>query len=330
MNRSVVLLEPGRLSLREVPEPDPAPDEAVVRVRRVGVCGTDWHALAGRHPAVTYPRVLGHELAVVVEHLPAGTDDVRVGDICAVRPYVDDVASRASLRGRPNCCESLRVLGVHVDGGMCDRLAVRADLLLPANDLPLDAVALVEPLAIGCHAVARAHVDATDDVLVIGAGPIGAAVAQFALPDAASVTLVDVSPARLTRAEAILPGSNLQVSSSFPAARRFDVVFDATGSAASMTRAFDAVGAGGRLVFVGVTRESLTFDAAEFHRREVTLLASRNATHDDFARVLAAVRSAEAQPQRWVTHRLTLDDVPSSFLRLQQEPSLFKAVVEID
>jgi threonine dehydrogenase-like Zn-dependent dehydrogenase len=243
--RQVVLVEPGRFVRRDVPPPRPGEGEALVRVHRIGICGTDLHAYAGRQPFFTYPRVLGHELSATVESVPADETRLRAGDLCAVRPFLNDPESRASLRGRPNCCESLRVLGVHVDGGMGDLLAVETRFLHPVPDLDVEAAALIEPLSIGCHAVGRGRPTPEDRTLVIGAGPIGLATAQFAALAGAPLTILDLSPARRASAQAIVPAATV-VEALAPDAR-FDCVFDATGSAASMMKAFDTVASGGRL-----------------------------------------------------------------------------------
>jgi len=325
--QQVVLLEPGRFALRDVPPPRPGEGEALVRVHRIGVCGTDLHAYAGRQPFFTYPRVLGHELAVTVEEAPAGDTRVKAGDVCAIRPFINDPTSRASLRGRPNCCEKLRVLGVHIDGGMGDLLAVESRFLHPVPDMDLDAAALIEPLSIGCHAVGRGRPSPEDRTLVIGAGPIGLATAQFVALAAAPLTIVDLSPARRAAAAAIVRAAEV-VEAVDPAAR-FDCVFDATGNAASMSHAFDYVASGGRLVFVGLTLEPITVNDVELHRRELTLLASRNATPADFERVIAAVRGGHIDPLTWVTHRLALDEIVERFDDVRADPNLIKAIVTL-
>jgi 2-desacetyl-2-hydroxyethyl bacteriochlorophyllide A dehydrogenase len=325
--QQVVLLEPGRFALRTVDAPRPAVHEALVRVQRIGVCGTDLHAYTGRQPMFTYPRVLGHELAVTVERVPAGDTRVRVGDQCAVRPFLNDPQSRASLRGRPNCCESLRVLGVHIDGGMGELLAIDTRFLHPVPDLDVEAAALIEPLSIGCHAVGRGRPTPEDQTLVIGAGPIGLATAQFAALAGAPLTIADLSERRRATASAIVPTAT--VVDAVPADARFDCVFDATGSAASMMRAFGAVAAGGRLVYVGLTLEPLTIDDVELHRREITLLASRNATPADFERVIAAVRGGHVDPRSWITHRLDLSSLPEAFDEVRADPALIKAIVAL-
>jgi alcohol dehydrogenase len=195
--RQVVLQEPGGLVLRDAPPPAPEDGMAIIRVHRVGVCGTDFHAFEGTQPFFTYPRVLGHELSGVVESLPSGALGVQTGDRCAVRPFLFDPASRASRRGRTNCCESLKVLGVHVDGGMGEYLPVPQAFLHPSTTLGLDDLVLVEPLSIGCHAVRRGQATAEDVVLVIGAGPVGLAVATFARLAGARVTVLDLAESRL-------------------------------------------------------------------------------------------------------------------------------------
>jgi 2-desacetyl-2-hydroxyethyl bacteriochlorophyllide A dehydrogenase len=325
--RQVILEEPGRFTLRDAADPQPSSDEALVRVRRIGVCGTDLHAFTGRQPFFSYPRVLGHELAITVERAPAGDTRVRVGDRCAVRPFLNDPTSRASQRGRVNCCESLRVLGVHIDGGMGDLLAIPSRFLHPVPALALEELALIEPLSIGCHAVSRAGLTPADEVLVIGAGPIGLASAQFAVLSGAAVTVVDLSERRLELVKRLMPAA---VTATMPAdGARFDCVFDATGSAASMMRAFDFVAAGGRLVFVGLTLDPITFADPDFHRREITLLASRNATPADFDRVIAAVVNRQIEPAAWITHTLSLDEVPARFDEVRRDAALVKAVIHV-
>lgn len=334
--KSLRLETPGQLAPLDVPEaPAPSLGEALVRVRRVGVCGTDYHAYRGRQPFFAYPRILGHELAVEVLDVRAGLGrpvagpsklgpyvaDLQPGERCALAPYLFCGRCLACRRGRTNCCANLRVLGVHVDGGMRERITVPVANLHRSTRLSFDELALVEPLAIGAHAVARAAIEPGEDALVIGAGPIGLAVVQAALIAGAFVIVAEVNERRridaaerFPHAMAIAPGDDLM-----DALRRTDrddlptVVFDATGSLESMRGAFDYVGAGGRLVLVGLAQGDVGFHDPEFHRRELTLLATRNATGADFNRVIAWLEEGRIDAASWITHRAALDELPSVF-----------------
>src|SRR3954452_3266088 len=182
----------------ELPEPNPPGlGEALVRVHRVGICGTDISAYLGKMPFVTYPRILGHELGVEVLSVGEGVTHVRAGDRCSVEPYINDPSSYASRRGRPNCCERLQVLGVHIDGGMRPQFIVPARKLHPARSLSFEQLALVETLAIGCHAVSRSGLAGDETCLIIGAGPIGLATLEFVKLTGAKRGVGDLSQSRL-------------------------------------------------------------------------------------------------------------------------------------
>lgn len=295
---------------------------AVVRIRRIGVCGTDLHAFAGRQPFFTYPRVLGHELGVEVESVSPGDHGLKAGDRCAVEPYYNCGRCPSCRRGRTNCCESLQVLGVHIDGGMREQLAVPVERLYRSDDLTLDQLALVETLSIGRHAVRRANVTDGQAVLVVGAGPIGLSVTQFARAAGATVTVLDTNAARVAFAERF-GATGVRSAGS----RTYDVVFDATGNKAAMERSFDLVGFGGTLVFVGLVQDRVSFDDPLFHRREMTVLASRNSAAA-FPPIIADIAAGRIDTTPWITHRLALADVPGRFPRLPGDPTLLKAMID--
>ncbi len=267
--RTVVLEEPGRLMAADTPEPGPPPPGiALVRVRRIGVCGTDFHAWHGRQPFFTFPRILGHELGVEVVEVGAGTSGVAAGDRCAVEPYLNCGSCTACRRGRGNCCERMRVLGVHVDGGMRELLHVPAAKLHPSRVLDLDTLALVETLSVGAHAVGRGQPGDADRVLVIGAGPIGLSVAAFASERGAPVVMMDVSAARLDFCRRALPA--VRVLQAVGADRSAMVreacggegpthVFDATGNAASMSGAITLAAHAATVVYVGLFQGDVVF-----------------------------------------------------------------------
>ena len=319
-----MLNAPGDLVERQLPAPKASSGEALVRIRRVGVCGSDFHALAGRHPAYTYPRVLGHELAGEVVEVGSNERGIKAGDLCAIDPYVNCGVCTACTRGRTNCCELLTVLGIHVDGGMQALLPVRLDLVHKSTKLSVDQLALIETLGIGAHAVVRGEVKAGDETLVIGAGPIGLGVIIFAKAAGANVRVIEPNPFRQNFAEQlgaeVVPGPNKLLA---------DVVFDATGSAGSMGRSLFYVAPTGRLVFVGLTRDPVSIDDALLHKREVTLYASRN-SRNQFPRIIRMMEEGKIDIASWITDRMLLREVPLRLKDLPTKSTLIKGLVELD
>ena len=323
--KQVVLEQPGRLAVMQVPEEcSPGPGEALVEVRRIGVCGTDLHAYRGRQPFFAYPRVLGHELGVEVSAVGPGVTQVVPGDRCAVEPYLNCGRCIACRHGRTNCCAELKVLGVHVDGGMRERLIVPATKLHPSTKLTYDQLALVETLGIGAHAVARAALQPGETVAVLGSGPIGLAVIQFAVAAGARVLVVDLNPSRLSlcRERTGLPGSDLIDGSSADIAQRLAAqtdgdmpiaVFDATGNPTSMASAFGYPAQGGRLILVGLVNGDISFNDPNLHRRELTVMGSRNSLATDFRNIIGLVELGRIDTAAWITHRASLEETPARF-----------------
>jgi len=322
--RQILLAAPGKLVERQVQRPVPSPGEALVRIRRVGVCGSDFHALAGRHPVYTYPRVLGHELSGEVVEIPPNPQGIQIGDKCAIDPYINCGSCHACLLGRTNCCEQLRLYGVHVDGGMQGFLSVRLDLLHKSAILSLDQLALIETLGIGAHAVSRSHLKKGESVLVIGAGPIGLGVMKFAQNAGARVRVVEHNPLRRRFSELMGAEAFAEVDGQMA-----DVVFDATGSPESMSKSLQNVAPAGRLVYVGLTKDPVSIDDSLLHRREITLYASRNSC-GQFARIIHMIEEGRLDTTPWITDRMALTEVPRLLQELPAKSTLIKAVVELD
>lgn len=334
---ALVCLEPGKLQVESRPSPHSDADRALVRPRRVGICGTDYHIFEGKHPFLKYPRVMGHELAVEVVDAPAGSG-LKPGEIFAVNPYISCGRCIACRKGKPNCCVQVSVLGVHEDGGLAGLLRVPPANLVRADGLTVDQCAVVEFLAIGAHAVRRGSVTDADRVLVVGAGPIGLGVALFAHLSGGKVAVLDQDPGRLTAAKLIVGDvmtvaadvSGAKTLDAFTDGEGFDVVFDATGNSGAMEQGFEYVANGGRYVLVSVVKEAITFMDPDFHRKEITLFGSRNATSEDFERVVAAIRDGKVPVDRIITHRTDLRGAVQDIPRWATDKSgLIKAVIEL-
>lgn len=321
--RQITLDQPGSFSEQSASPPAPGPGEALVAVRSIGVCGTDLHAFAGRQPFFEYPRILGHELGVEILQIPENDRGIAVGDRCAVEPYINNPESHASKLGRPNCCEELQVMGVHVDGGMRGFFTVPVRLLYKSDKLSYDQLALVETLGIGQHAVERSGIAAGQHALVVGAGPIGLGAMQFALAEGATVTALDISPERRAFVESLGIEAVGDVGG-----RTFDFVFDATGSKASMEKSFDYCAHGATLVFIGLVQDAISFHDPTFHRKELTLKSSRNSAHA-FPKIIQMIEEGRIDTGPWVNHKLKLGQVVADFQQLRGIPDLVKAVIEV-
>jgi threonine dehydrogenase-like Zn-dependent dehydrogenase len=336
--KTIVLEEPGRFRLTHTAAPGPArPGEALVRIHRVGVCGSDLHAFKGNQPFFSYPRVVGHELGVEIVDVGSNDRGLGAGDCCAVEPYLNCGHCIACRRGKTNCCVHLQVLGVHTDGGMRDQMIVPVGKLHKSTRLSPDQLAMVEMLTIGAHAVRRAQLEPGENVLVIGAGPIGLSTLQFAQLVGARVSALEISAwrrefcQRHLLVERCLDGVG-DTGKRLEALLNGDLpttVFDATGSPKSMMQALQYVANGGKLVYVSLVQADLTFHDPELHRREVTLIRSRNALAADFTWALQMLEDGRIDLGPWMTHRAPAEKMVEEFPGwLDPERGVIKALVE--
>jgi len=341
--KALQLDQPKSWKQIDIPEPPPpGPGEALVQIHRVGVCGTDLGGYLGKFPFFSYPRIPGHELGVKVIEVGDGVNNVQVGDHCSVEPYINCQTCYSCKRGFTNCCEHHQTLGVMCDGGLTERMILPARKLHPANNLTSEQAALVETLAIGCHAVDRAKVQQGENVLIIGAGPIGLSALEFVRVAGARAIVADLSDKRLDFVTGTLgvpdtiqvqgDDSDIEKLEALTDNQRADVVIDATGHHLSMVRAMEMAAFAGRVAYVGITQQNLDFPhAPAMHRRELTLLASRNALSRDFTRIIDLIEKGTIKTDPWITHHASFDEVADSFPSWT-DPStgVLKAVIHVD
>ncbi len=340
--KALQLASPRTFRPVEIPEPAaPGPGEALLRVHRIGICGTDLAGFLGKMPFFSYPRIPGHELGVEVLAVGTGVTNVKPGDRCAVEPYLNCGHCYTCRRGHTNCCETNQTLGVMCDGGLCERLILPARKLHVSTTLGYDALALVETLAIGCHAVNRGDPQPGEHVLVIGAGPIGLSAIVFAKLSGAKTVVMDMNAQRLAfvREKMGVPdtilaageGDELRQLAALTSGQLADVVIDATGSNQSMGSALKYNAFKGRLVYVGITPAEVSFPhAPALHRRELDIRASRNALPGDFKQIIKLIEEGRIDTRPWITHRATFDTMIAAFPGwTQPETGVIKAMVSL-
>ena len=318
---ALVCTEPGNFEYTEIADPPMTAGHAIVKIRKIGICGTDLHAFEGTQPFFHYPRILGHELSGELMDFDDAPGFQR-GEAVTFLPYLNCGNCIACRAGKTNCCVNLKVCGVHVDGGMVDYYSIPSRLLVHSNDLDLTELAMVEPLAIGAHGIRRAEVQSGEFVLVMGAGPIGLATMEFAKVKGAEIMAMDLNPHRLEFCKNILGISNIinaanpdiiEQISDITHGNMPTVVIDASGNRKAIHSGLNYLAHGGRYILIGLQKEEIMFSHPDFHRKEATLMSSRNATRDDFEYVIKNLVNRKINPRSFITNRVKFIDAAAGF-----------------
>ena len=336
---TLICTEPGKFTYEDREIPVLKEGHAIIKIKRIGICGTDLHAFEGTQPYFEYPRVLGHELAgelIEFDNAPGFETGERVTFI----PYFNCGHCIACRSGKPNCCVSLKVFGVHIDGGMTGYVSLPSHTLVHSNGLGFDELALVEPLAIGAHGVRRANIKPGEFVLVIGAGPIGLGTMEFARIAGGKVIALDINEGRLKfckqklKVDYAINAFSADVVQQLKEITNGDmptVVIDATGSLKAINNAFQYMAHGATYVLIGLQKGEISFSHPEFHKREGTLMSSRNATRADFEHGIASMKNGLVDPLTYITHRVKFNEVKDEFASwLNPENGVIKAMVTVD
>lgn len=336
--KTLVCTRPGEFEYTNGERPELKTGHAMIKIRRIGICGTDLHAFEGTQPFFEYPRILGHELSgelIAVDGAPG----FEVGEVVTFIPYFYCGKCIACRNGKQNACVNIKVCGVHQHGGMVEYLSVPSYSLIHGEGLSFDALALVEPLAIGAHGVRRAGVTKDEFVLVMGAGPIGLGTMEFARIAGGKVIVLDINNNRLKfckeklKVEHTINGMDADVSEQLMKITNGDmptVVIDATGNLKAINNAFQYMAHGARYVLIGLQKGEICFSHPEFHKREATLMSSRNATREDFEHVISCMKRKEVDPTTYITHRVLFEQVQVEFEGwLNPSNGVIKVMVEM-
>lgn len=337
--KTLICSEPGKLRYGMARPPEAKPGYAIIRIRRIGICGTDLHAYEGTQPFFNYPRILGHELSG--ELIDTGdADGFKVGETVTFLPYYHCGYCFACRSGKPNCCVNMQVCGVHIDGGMTEYLSVPSTALVHGKGLNPDELALVEPLAIGAHAISRANITPGAFVLVVGAGPIGLFTMAFARIAGAKVIALDLNESRLgfckdkINVDYTINAGSAYVADDLSALTNGDmpsIVIDATGNQSAINNSFRYMSHGAKYILVGLQKGEVRFNHPEFHRREGTLMSSRNALRSDFNKVIDFIHSGLIKPEDFITNRMPFEQAKNAFeSMLNQGNDQIKSMISLD
>lgn len=309
---------PGRFSYGEKAAPVPADGEVLLRVRRLGFCGSDLNTFRGGNPLVSFPRIPGHEIAATIQAVTPGVPtEFQPGQAVTLLPYTTCGHCSACRAGRVNACRHNQTLGVQQDGAFTEWIVAGWEKLIPAPTLGLHEIALVEPLAVGFHAVARGRVAPSDTVLVFGCGMIGlGAVAGAALHRGATVIAVDVEDrklevARRAGAAHVINSAKENLHERLLAltdGHGPDVAIEAVGLPATFTACVDEVCFAGRVVYIGYAKAPVSYETKYFVMKELDIMGSRNATRTDFAEVVRLLSSGRYPVEETITRTVPFDE----------------------
>lgn len=329
--KAVVMQGPGDVRVETVPDPAPQPGEALLRIRRVGLCGTDLSSWRGRNPLVSYPRIPGHEIAATI--VDPGNSNLAAGTHVTLSPYANCGHCSACRNGRPNACRDNRTLGVQRDGALAEYLAAPAEKLLTGN-LQIEELCLVEPLTVGAHAVARGQITQKDTVVIFGSGGVGlGAVAASAFRGATTIA-IDIDDAKLAIAREagathVLNSTRDDVREALAAltdGHGPDVVIEAVGSPETFRAAVELVSFTGRVVYIGYAKEPVTYETRFFVQKELTILGARNALPADFEQVIRMLEQHRFPVARAIT-TVPMDQTPDILRAWNDDPARFTRIM---
>ena len=336
--QAVVIGRPGDATVETIDQPRATPEEVLLKVRLVGMCGSDLNSFRGKNPLVVFPRIPGHEVAATVVRAAASRPDLQPGMDVTVSPYSHCGQCPACLRGRANACQHNQTLGVQRDGAMTNYIALPPDKLYPAN-LTLKELCLVEPLTVGCHAAARGRVAPEDTVAVIGCGGVGlGAIAASAFRGATTIA-VDVDDAKLKIAEHAGAAHSINARQSnlheqllaLTGGRGPDVIIEAVGTPDTFRAAVEEVAFTGRVVYIGYAKEPVAYETRLFVQKELDILGSRNALPEDFREVIEMLESGRFPVDAAVSAIVRLEDAAKALKSWSENPSRFsKIMVSLD
>ena len=332
--KTVLLKQPGEIGISEIEKTSRRENEVLLKVRSAGICGSDIGAYKGVNPLVSYPRIIGHEIAGEVVEVAADEKTFRVGDRVILEPYVYCGQCYPCTIGHTNCCENLTVRGVHIEGGMAEYVSHPRHLLHKVpEDIPWHLIPMAEPLVIAMHAVKQAEVKAGEHVAITGAGQIGLLAAQYALTLGALPIVVDPVDERLALAtrlgvpHVINPVSQDAVAQikAITKARMAEAAIEASGAASAIRAMVDYVAYAGRIALVGWPKSDIPMPTALFTKKELTIRGSRNSV-GQFPESLRLIAEGRVDVAALLTKTVSLEETPATVVDIAEHPERYLKV----
>ncbi len=333
--KALIIQKPGEIAVGDTVQPSPQPGEVLLRVRMIGLCGSDLNTFRGKNPMVSFPRIPGHEIAATVEDVPDASSALRPGMTVTLSPYTSCGLCASCLRGRFNACKSNQTLGVQRDGGLTDFISVPVPKIFVADGLELEELCIVEPLTVGFHAVARGRITEKDTVAIFGCGGVGlGAIAASAFRNAQTIA-IDVDDVKLgiAREAGATDTINTRTESLHDKLQELtgglgpDVVIEAIGLPATFTSAVEEVAFTGRVVYIGYAKDLVSYETRLFVQKELDILGSRNALPEDFAEVIRMLQQHRFPVKSAISRVVPFADAPAAFTDWSANPAAISKIM---
>ena len=335
--KSVFLKNPNDISIKEINKPVYKEGYAVVRIKAMGICGSDIGAFRGVNPMVSYPRIIGHELAGIVEEIGENAAGLKKGDRVVIDPYLWCGHCYPCSLGRTNCCETLKCLGVHTDGGMTEYLLHPAHMLVPlSNNIPWELAPLSEPLTISMHGIHRTKLAAGQHMAISGAGAIGLLAALGAIAYGAEPILIDPVEERLAHARSLGVKHTICIPEQDAVAeirritggRMAEVVMEASGANAAIRASLDMASFAGKVVLTGWPKGETSLPTNLITAKELDVLGGRN-SKNEFPEALDLNESGRVDVRAVLSKVIHIDEVPDAVRELSEYPERYLKIVAL-
>ena len=336
--KAIVIETPNKIEIKEIPMPEVKENEALLKVKCVGICGADVASYTGNQPFTTYPRIPGHEFSAEIVEIPENDKGLKVGDIVTCNPYFNCGECYSCERGYVNCCTDNQTMGVQRDGAFCEYIAMPVERIFTGNGLSAEELALIEPFSISQHAVSRATIKDTDTVLVVGAGPIGLFALLAAKQMCKKIVVADILDNRLALAkeygaDAVVNTKNQSLeefTKEFTEGRGFDVCIEACGAPETFLNCIDCAAFAANIILIGNGKRETSFVHSIILKKELNIHGSRNALNADFINNIQLVADKKADVMKMVSGIYDMENATDAFEALKNnDGTLAKILIKI-